>query len=46
MFGVRFEGHPYLRRILTYEGFEGHPLRKDLSLRLAPAPHPAEGRTS
>ena len=29
LMGIRFEGHPNLKRIMLWEGFEGHPLRKD-----------------
>jgi NADH-quinone oxidoreductase subunit C len=33
MFGIIFNGHPNLQRILTPEGFKGHPLRKDYPLK-------------
>jgi NADH-quinone oxidoreductase subunit C len=29
LMGIRFEGHPNMKRIFLWDGFEGHPLRKD-----------------
>lgn len=32
LMGIKFEGHPNLKRIALWEGFPGHPLRKDFKL--------------
>ena len=29
LMGIHFEGHPNMKRIMLWEGFDGHPLRKD-----------------
>ncbi len=29
LFGIKFEGHPNLKRLLLWDGFNGHPLRRD-----------------
>jgi NADH-quinone oxidoreductase subunit C len=34
LFGIEFSGHPDLRRIVLWEGYEGHPLRKDFKDRV------------
>ena len=31
LMGIRFEGHPNMKRIMLWEGFDGHPLRKDFT---------------
>jgi len=40
MFGMRFRGHPDLKRILMWEGYPHHPLRKDFPLAGVPAELP------
>lgn len=43
MFGIKFEGHPHLKPLLLFEGFEGHPLRKDYPIeRRQKIPEPIE----
>lgn len=45
LYGIRFEGHPDLRRVLLYPEFEGHPLRKDYPLeQRQPLIPPRSGR--
>ena len=29
LFGIKFDGHPNLKHLILWEGFQGHPLRKD-----------------
>jgi NADH:ubiquinone oxidoreductase subunit C len=33
LMGIKFEGHPNLKRIMLWDGFQGHPLRKDFKLQ-------------
>jgi len=33
LMGIRFEGHPNLKKIMMWEGFQGHPLRKEFENR-------------
>jgi NADH-quinone oxidoreductase subunit C len=41
LFGINFNGHPNLKRILLWEGFPGHPLRKSYPLgKRPPMPEP------
>ena len=44
MFGLKFAGHPDLRRILMYDEFEGHPLRKDYPIERTQPIIPYRGR--
>jgi len=47
MFGIKFAGHPNLKRLLLYEGFEGHPLRKDYPIaRRQSIPNPIDLKDS
>ena len=45
LYGIQFEGHPDLRRILLYPEFKGHPLRKDYEMEhRQPRIPPREGK--
>ena len=41
LYGVVFDGHPDLRRILLWDEFEGHPMRKDYVVEDQDAPEPS-----
>ena len=43
LMGIAFEGHPNLKRIFLWHGFEGHPLRKDYGVQASSAEGGAEG---
>ncbi len=36
LMGIAFQGHPNMKRVLLWEGFPGHPLRKDFIYELSP----------
>lgn len=45
MFGIQFEGHPDLRRILMWDGYPYYPLRKEFPLAGKEVPFPSEDLT-